>query len=93
MDGIFYKFYFKFIKITLKTFIMIKRVRQTILKRKPIHTLRMLNSTAIFNKKKKKNWAPNQHIRMISEESCDTEDWRNDAEKSLKVQWKVTFPT
>jgi len=22
------------------------------------------------------------HIRMISEVSCDTEDWRNDAEKS-----------
>ncbi len=26
-------------------------------------------------------WAANQHIRMISEESCDTEDWNNDAEK------------
>ncbi len=25
---------------------------------------------------------PNQHIRMISEESCDTEDWSNDAENS-----------
>ncbi len=24
----------------------------------------------------------NQHIRMISEGSCDTEDWSNDAEKS-----------
>jgi len=23
----------------------------------------------------------NQHIRMISEESCDTEDWSNDAKK------------
>ncbi len=23
---------------------------------------------------------PNQHIRMISEGSCETEDWRNDAE-------------
>ncbi len=22
-------------------------------------------------------WAPNQHIRMISEGSCDTEDWSN----------------
>ncbi len=21
------------------------------------------------------NWAPNQHIRMIYEGSCDTEDW------------------
>ncbi len=26
--------------------------------------------------------AANQHIRMISEESCDTEDWINDAENS-----------
>jgi len=31
---------------------------------------------------KKMCWAPNQHIRMISEESCDTEDWSKDAEKS-----------
>ncbi len=28
------------------------------------------------------SWAANQHIRMISEESCDTEDWSNDAENS-----------
>ncbi len=27
------------------------------------------------------NWAANQHIIMISEESCDSEDWSNDAEK------------
>ncbi len=27
-------------------------------------------------------WAVNQHIRMISEGSCDTEDWSNDAENS-----------
>ncbi len=26
------------------------------------------------------SWAANQHIRMISEESCDTEDCSNDAE-------------
>jgi len=24
---------------------------------------------------------PNQHIRIISEGSCDTEDWGNDAKK------------
>ncbi len=31
-----------------------------------------------LNKNKNKNvsWAPNQHIRMISEGSCDTEDWK-----------------
>ncbi len=28
------------------------------------------------------SWASNQHIRMISEGSCDTEDWSNDAENS-----------
>ncbi len=27
------------------------------------------------------SWAGKQHIRMISEGSCDTEDWSNDAEK------------
>ncbi len=28
------------------------------------------------------SWSANHHIRMISEGSCDTEDWRNDAENS-----------
>ena len=28
------------------------------------------------------SWAADQHIRMISEGSCDTEDWSNDAENS-----------
>ncbi len=28
------------------------------------------------------SFAANQHIRMISEGSCDTEDWNNDAENS-----------
>ncbi len=27
-------------------------------------------------------WAANQHLRMISEGSCDTEDCSNDAENS-----------
>ncbi len=26
------------------------------------------------------SWAANHHIKMISEESCDTKDWCNDAE-------------
>ncbi len=30
-------------------------------------------------------WAANQHIRMNSEGSCDTEDWRNDAENSALI--------
>ncbi len=31
------------------------------------------------------SWATNQHIRMISVESRDTEDWRNDAEYSALI--------
>ncbi len=38
------------------------------------------------------SWAANQHIRMISEESCDTEDWSNDAENSeLQYRKKLHF--
>ncbi len=35
----------------------------------------------IFNIDNNNNnsWSPNQHIRMIPEVSCDTEDWSNDA--------------
>ena len=29
--------------------------------------------------------ASNHHIRMISEGSCDTEDWSNDAENSALI--------
>ncbi len=36
--------------------------------------------------------ASNQHIRLISEGSCDTDDWRNDAGNSaLPSQEKITF--
>ncbi len=28
------------------------------------------------------SWAPNQPIKIISEGSCDIEDWSNDAENS-----------
>ncbi len=31
------------------------------------------------------SWSANQHIAMISERSCDTEDWSNDAENSKKT--------
>ncbi len=38
----------------------------------------------VFNIDINKNvyWAPNKFIRMISEGSCDTEDWSNDSENS-----------
>jgi len=38
------------------------------------------------------SWAANQHIRMISEGSCDSEDWSNDAENSpLHCRNKLYF--
>ncbi len=36
---------------------------------------KILSSTTVFNID-----STNQHIRMISEGSCDTEEWSNDAE-------------
>ncbi len=36
------------------------------------------NKTIIINV----SWAPKFYIRMISEGSCDPEDWSNDAENS-----------
>ncbi len=32
-----------------------------------------------------------QHFRMISEGSCDTEDWSNDAEFSFVIIWIIAF--
>ncbi len=46
------------------------------------------------NNNKKKIWTANQYIRMISEGSCDTEDWSNDAENSaLKsgINYMLTY--
>ncbi len=31
------------------------------------------------------SWASNQHMRMISEGSCDTKDWSNDDENSALI--------
>ncbi len=41
---------------------------------------KILSSTTVFNIDN--NWVSNHHIIMISEGSCDTEDWSNDAENS-----------
>ncbi len=44
----------------------------------------MLSRTDVFkiDNKNKFSWAANRHIDMISEGSCDTEDFSNDAENS-----------
>jgi len=42
------------------------------------------------NNTKFRSWAANQHIRVISEGSCDNEDWSNDAENSaLILSWNT----
>jgi len=37
------------------------------------------------------SWAANHHIRLISEGSCDTEDWSNDARNLAqnKIHFKM----
>ncbi len=50
--------------------------------------------TTVFNigRNNTFSWAANQHIRMISKGSCDTEDWINDAENSvLHYKNKIIF--
>ncbi len=49
-----------------------------------IKNAELLCSTAAFNMDNNKTclWAADQHIRMISEGSCDSEDWSNDAGNS-----------
>ncbi len=37
------------------------------------------------------SWAANQHIRMISEGSCDAEDWSNDAENNTGINYIWTY--
>ncbi len=39
-------------------------------------------SKNIKQQNKNVSWVENQHIRMISEGSCDTEDWSNNAENT-----------
>ncbi len=43
---------------------------------------------AVFNIDNDKKWAANQCIRMISEGSCATEDWSNDAENTALLLQK-----
>ncbi len=46
--------------------------------------IEILSTTSVFEIYNNKNFEkqPNQHIRMISEGSCDTEDWSNEDENS-----------
>ncbi len=86
-------------QVTVKTFMMLQKIsnsccsselsiHQSILKNKMYHGFHkryeavQLFSTLITTRNV--SWA-NQYIRMISEGSCDTEDWTNDAENSALI--------
>ncbi len=47
------------------------------------NTSKLLSKTTVFNIDNNRN-VPNQYIRMVSEGSCDTEDWRNAAKNSAE---------
>ncbi len=51
-------------------------IHQSIEKLYCISFQKILSSTAVFNIDNNVSWAANQHIRMISEGSCDTEEVR-----------------
>jgi len=53
-------------------------INQRILKSENILTVFNIDNNNTFFLRK-----PNQHIRMICEGSCDTKDWRNEAENSV----------
>ncbi len=39
------------------------------------------------------NWSANQYIRMISEGSCNTEDWNNDADAITEIHFILKYIT
>ncbi len=49
---------------------------------KMYHSFHKFHNSTVFNIDNNQKCFFNQHIRIISEGSCDTEDWRNDAENS-----------
>ncbi len=52
---------------------MLKRIQKSLVSKK--YLAARLFSAFIINV----SWAANQHIKMISVGSCDTDDWSNDA--------------
>ncbi len=76
----------KLIKSDSKKMLLFWTIHQRIL-----NIITFLSSTTVFNigynKKDQHFWVPNQHIRMISEGSCDNKDWSNGC---LKSQMSIT---
>ncbi len=88
----------KLIKSDIYNVIMLQKIQfqccsfelsfhQAILTKEMYVSLKLLSSTTAFNidNYQKCFCAAKQHIRMISEGSCDTEDWSNDAENAALI--------
>ncbi len=51
-------------------------INRILIKNVPMFSQKILSSTSVFNTDNRNvSWAPNQHIIIISEGSCDTEEW------------------
>ncbi len=74
-------------KVTVKTFIMSKDfyIHQRILKKYQDFHKNLKHRFFQLILMRDVSWAENQHIRIIFEGSCDTEDWRNYAENSALI--------
>ncbi len=91
------------IKVTLKTFMMLKIyisnkcfwiINKTILK-KLLWFPQKYEAAQLFSTPlmiiRNVNWAANQHIRMISEESCDTEYWKFNFDQRNELHFKIYY--
>ncbi len=70
--------------MTIYTFVMLQKIWNFYSSKNPEKkyvSTKILSSTTLIIIGNV-SWAANQHIRMISEVSCDTKDWSNDAENS-----------
>ncbi len=91
------------IKVTLKTFMMLKIyisnkcfwiINKAILK-KLLWFPQKYEAAQLFSTPlmiiRNVNWAANQHIRMISEESCDTEYWKFNFDQRNELHFKIYY--
>jgi len=69
---------FNLSKVRVNTFVMLQKIPMS----KKAVRLNFLFHKGFWKIIRNVSWSPNEHIRMISEGSCDSEDWSNDAEHS-----------
>ncbi len=101
----FFFFFYKLILLFWREVKLINVIVKTYIVRKDLYFKQMLFFLTLYSSKKKVSCSKkqyeaakqfehiiNQHIRMLYEGSCDTEDWSNDAENSwLHHRYKLYF--